>query len=515
MLTGAKMLSIAAAFLFAVAEAGVCDDCTTLLEVVDEVKVLLPGSGTEEYYAPSVQVMADWQQVVLEMLDGNCSADLPPSLSSVYGRELFNDANMKDYCILASSDVAAPWGTVFVYNGGDAKNLSLHAPHPLVDSDTGEQTVAVFRGTNAALFEMSGSHRYANTTASSCQAGYKVADPAHNVNCFQATASAIKEHYNGVNHTAIQFHGMLDDSCVGVHAYITHGSTIPPQADEKIDLLRDAIAAELAAFNPTITVPGDAPGCTLSGTDNVQGRLLNNVDPADVCSVYSSGYTGRFIHIEQEDWVRHQHAHWISAINSVDFDAAVPARSITLLSPLSGSFGLRTTFTVEWTSSGIPGDVKLSFHKGGKDGSVSTIATEAPNTGSYEHYLNNPLATSESYLLRVRSVDYPNIAVFSAPLTFYHLITVVSPNGGEQLDISDPLDVHWSAPELVGSVEVTLMLNGNYHKRIVSETENDGYYQWAAIPTDDVAPGSYTVRVRSKADTGIRDVSDSTFDLVA
>ncbi|KAJ9449344.1 hypothetical protein DIPPA_27093 [Diplonema papillatum] len=421
MLTGANMLSIAAAFLLAVAEAGVCDDCTTLLEVVDEVKALLPRSGTEDYFAPSAQVMADWQQVVLEMLDGNCSADLPPSLSSVYGRELFNDANTKDYCILASSDIAAPWGTVFVYKGGDAKNLSLHAPHPLADSDTGEQTVAVFRGTNAALFEMSGSHRYANTTVSSCQAGYKVADPAHNVNCFQATASAIKEHYNGVNHTAIQFHGMAASTCKDVHAYITHGSTIPPQADEKIDLLRDAIAAELAAFNPTITVPGDTPTCSRTGTENVQGRLLNNVDPADVCSVYSSGYTGRFIHIEQEPWVRHEHMHWISAINSVDFDSAVPARSITLLSPLSGSFALGSPFTIEWDTNGIEGDIKLSFHEGSKGGAFNLIADNLPNTGLFEYDLDEGLSTSEPYFLRVRSVTYTNIAVFSGPLTFHDL----------------------------------------------------------------------------------------------
>ncbi|KAJ9449165.1 hypothetical protein DIPPA_24440 [Diplonema papillatum] len=73
---------------------------------------------------------------------------------------------------------------------------------------------------------MSGTHRYANTTVSSCQAGYKVADPAHNVNCFQATASAIKEHYDGANHPAIQFHGMANNSCVGVHAWVLSGSFV-------------------------------------------------------------------------------------------------------------------------------------------------------------------------------------------------------------------------------------------------------------------------------------------------
>ncbi|KAJ9449329.1 hypothetical protein DIPPA_27080 [Diplonema papillatum] len=69
---------------------------------------------------------------------------------------------------------------------------------------------------------------------------------------------------------------MAANTCKYVHAYITHGSTIPPQADEKIDLLRDAIAAELAAFDPIITVPSGKPG-----TKNVRGRPLKT--PQNEC----------------------------------------------------------------------------------------------------------------------------------------------------------------------------------------------------------------------------------------
>jgi len=62
-----------------------------------------------------------------------------------------------------------------------------------------------------------------------------------------------------------------------------------------------------------VVVPGDALSCSLNGTDNVQGRLLNGVASGDLCTVAATGYTGRFIHIEQKFDFRNA-ADWISAI---------------------------------------------------------------------------------------------------------------------------------------------------------------------------------------------------------
>ena len=54
-----------------------------------------------------------------------------------------------------------------------------------------------------------------------------------------------------------------------------------------------------------------------------------------VCQTQAAGYSGNFVHIEQKKSVRSDsvYAHWIAAINALDFDATPAPATIAVTSP--------------------------------------------------------------------------------------------------------------------------------------------------------------------------------------
>ena len=501
----------------------ICDTCITLDQLVADQKGKMPADESERYVAPSAQAMSDWETVVSGMMGGACVGPLPASLSG-YELEVFADAdNSEQYCVLAAVTDAnddgtmdTPWGTVIIYQDVSAKDISIDVPHPLHDSNTAAQGIAVFKGVGARSFVLSGSHRHANAAESDCDDGYLTADAAHTLNTFQSSITAIMGHYDAVGevHTAIQFHGMGSDSCPGVEAHITHGSNVAPQAGEAIDLLRNALEAAVPGDHD-FTVPGDSPSCTMSGTSNMQGRLLNGVAAESVCTVSASGYTARFIHIEQKSFLRHadHHAYWITALNNVDFSTATPPTGITVLSPNGGEvIGLATTVEVTWNSAGVTGDIKLSVHENNEAKTyVKTIENTAPNTGSYMWEVSGSTDEGSNFVVRARSVDETSIKDYSdAVFTIVNPIQVVAPNGGETLHEGDEVNVQWTAPG-VGAVKLSLHKGTSFYKTIATETANDGTFLWT-IP-DVSERDDYRIRVRSVDETSVKAYSTDEFTI--
>lgn len=312
-----------------------CPAATTLEELtaclVDSNH--MPRSGTSGFIVPSPGEQFDWHEVVKDMLDGTqsgaCAAiPLPPSLAGLYEITAFTDTSSGDtYCVLA--EVAEigdldkkAWGT-FVTSLEPQRELAIQISHPLNDLDTALQGASVFKTTRARSFLLTGSHRNANDPDSTCQSSHRESDAAHNVeNMFHPSTEATLEWYQTQQlHqelVVIQFHGMGTSTCPGVDVYMTYGRSPgggTPVAGEDILTLQ----AELEAAHPgwVVVVPGGAPSCTLNATTNTQGRLLNGVAPQSVCGTAATGYSGRFIHIEQkrdfrgpEDWFDSIEATW-------------------------------------------------------------------------------------------------------------------------------------------------------------------------------------------------------------
>lgn len=304
-----------------------CAASNTLEELGACIAAKMPRRDTGGYVVPLKQVQEAWKQVTAQMLAGKCDdIVLPDNLKIAYTVGTFTDKqNNAKYCVLMETRdenndnrVDRAWGT-FIVNNQPTRELSIQAPHPIYDIATETQAVAVFKGVNARSLLLAGSHREANPARTTCQpsTGEGEADAAHNdSSLFFIATQALLEYYNanGKDWTAIQFHGMGASSCPGVDAFLSYGVASAPKPGDKILELR----ANIAQRNPqwVITVYGDTPACNLTGSTNVQGRLLNNVPAGQVCTLEASTYTGKFIHIEQKTNLRAAIVDWIAAINA-------------------------------------------------------------------------------------------------------------------------------------------------------------------------------------------------------
>jgi hypothetical protein len=298
-----------------------CSSSTTLESLVTCVKNQMPQNNSEGFVPPTAAEQNDWRLVVRQMLQGQAVITIPTGLSGIVEVRNFTDSsNSRTYRVLietldADSDgfVDRGFGTFIVY-GNATRELSHQAPHPVADLGTELQAVSLFKLTDSRSYLMAGSHRGANSVVSSCQSGYEEADVAHNVNnMFHATNAELIAHYGATPWNAIQWHGMAASTCSSTNVYLSHGRKVTPVATDFISRLR----TQVLASHPTwaVHVPGTGV-CSLNGTDNVQGRLINGVAAGSVCGTAASTYNGRFIHIEQDPGFRTA-ADWVTPILNV------------------------------------------------------------------------------------------------------------------------------------------------------------------------------------------------------
>jgi len=359
------------------ATVAVCPGATTLEELtaclVDSNH--MPRSGSNGFSVPSPGEQLDWDEVVKELLDGTqsgacASVALPSGFSGLYEITAFTDASNGDtYCVLAEiAENGDPdkkaWGT-FVTSLEPRRELAIQISHPLNDLDTALQGVSVFKTTRARSFLLTGSHRNANDAISACQSSYGESDAAHNVeNMFHTTTEAMLEWYQTQQlHeelVVIQFHGMGASTCPGVDVYMTYGRSPgngTPAAGEDILTLQ----AELEAQHPdwAVVVPGGTPSCTLNATTNTQGRFLNGVALQSVCGTAASGYSGRFIHIEQkrdfrtpEDWFDSIEATWPVGCSVDEHFEAGPAGWLNSIASTCSAGAFVTATPTEQSSAG-------------------------------------------------------------------------------------------------------------------------------------------------------------------
>jgi hypothetical protein len=343
-----------------------CSSSTTLNSLVSCIRNQMPRRDTEGYSAPSATAQTDVRTVVSNMLNGRCDFSLPASLSTTMRLRPFTDGdNRKVYCVLMEVDdrdadgyVDRGWGT-FIVDPAASRELSQQAPHPLWDDSTDSQAVDIFKGTSSRSFLMCGAHRYANAAASACDAEYKSADCAHETaNLYHPASLEIDAFYGARAHSQLQWHGMGDTTCATIDAYASHGlATAPPQGSNVLALEANAEASNVDWI---VAVPGSGT-CTLNGTDNVQGRFLNGVATAGVCTTAATASTGRFVHIEQHAAVRVA-ASWIAPVANT-FPIPQPTAPTSLAatagnaqvslswSPTNGASGYRV---LRGTTSGGP-----------------------------------------------------------------------------------------------------------------------------------------------------------------
>lgn len=528
-----------------------CSSCDTLEELyANYIKPLIANEGTNLYVKPTQDEMDDFESVVSEMMAGasqspatligtGACADIPLlSLDDKYIIDIFFDTeNNKDYCVLTSLSLDWAWGTVIVNQDGTAKNLSFDSVHPRFDTNTGEQSIAVFKGTNARSFMVSGTHKYANDESSECDGTNNVSDVAHSINCFQSAAKAIMEYYDSFNldYTAIQFHAMASTACEGVDGYFTNGGTFPA-VEEKINMFRDAVA-EVMNDGSTFTVPGELPFCKLTGGTNVQGRMINGVDYIDACTVKSSTYSGRFIHLETKGHLREKlpelHAKWSEAVNSAyaKFADAEPPRRTTLISPNGGeTIGQGTFVPISWDPNNrLGGDEELQIAVGriNIDGSFNYVQgiaygnTNNPyatnSVGTYMWRVRTALAEGD-YVIRIRAVASALQSLLDYSDTTFSVVkslSLTSPNGFEIVEKTKKFEIKWDVlAEGVEKVYISLHQTADKDwKSTIATVDNTGSYMWT-VPASIANADDYTIRIRNTDYTYSNDYSDAFFSII-
>ena len=300
---------------------------TTLEALVSCVVQHMPRRDSAGFVVPAPTTPPDWRLIVRDLLLGACDTVALRSLAGVYEINRFVDTDTgQSYCVLAETldanndgRVDRGWGTLIV-NPFPSRELSIQIAHPLADTATDTQGIRVFKHTFARTFLLAGTHRDANPELSTCitQSSFRIADVAHSTApLFQATVEEIRAFSTGrANFAALQFHGHEQTSCPGIDVYLTHGlsqlSRPPSAADQQLLRLR----ANLVTSNPAwkVIVPGEEPACSLPGSTNIQGRLLNDVPAGAVCETPASSPSGRFFHIEQKPGLFRDANNWIGAI---------------------------------------------------------------------------------------------------------------------------------------------------------------------------------------------------------
>ena len=317
-----------------------CSSATTLDALATCIASQMPASGSNGFVPPSAQEQTDWRSVVTQMLNGACDFALPASLAANAQVRTFTDTGSgKSYCLLMevldannNGKVDKGYGT-FIVNNSATLEISHQASHPLYDIGTENQAINTFAGTNSRSYVMAGAHRNANSGSSTCQSSYAPADAAHNINnMFHQTQIALMAFYGGNEWQAIQWHGMAVDTC-DENAFLSHGVAVNPAAGDKNLELKNAMTSAHPTWSLGTPVSG---GCSLNATDNVQGRLINGVPAANVCTTAASSYNGTFLHIEQDPGFRTA-SDWIPSVNAVWGAPATPPPAPANLTATGGN----------------------------------------------------------------------------------------------------------------------------------------------------------------------------------
>ncbi|MEW6194580.1 MAG: hypothetical protein AB1521_05420 [Bacteroidota bacterium] len=210
----------------------------------------------------------------------------------------------------------------------------------------------------------------------------------------------------------------------------------------------------------------------------------------------------------------------LEAINGYPVDESdgtftvLPEPKITVLSPNGGEeWYPGSSNNILWTSNNIE-FVKIEYTTN-NGATWNTITNSTPSDGAYSW---NTVPDVSSLQCRVRISDAEDGIPadisndnFTITQPGNQLITVTSPNGGEEWPAGSSQNITWEASGIANvKIEFTTN-NGLNWNTIVSSTASDGFYTWTQIPA--VTSTNCKVRISDAADNTPSDESDSYFSI--
>jgi hypothetical protein len=170
---------------------------------------------------------------------------------------------------------------------------------------------------------------------------------------------------------------------------------------------------------------------------------------------------------------------------------------------------------IRWGSFGTVGNVKLEYSTD-NGGSWKEITSSTANKGSYPWTV--PDKSSSGCLVRVSEVvDGKPSDTSNAAFTIRRpdegdvkTLTVIAPNGGEQLDIGKEYTIRWTSGDVSENIRIRFSSDGgNTWTKIFQNTPNTGSCKWT-VP--DVHSADCLIRINAINTDGVpNDVSNNTF----
>ena len=158
---------------------------------------------------------------------------------------------------------------------------------------------------------------------------------------------------------------------------------------------------------------------------------------------------------------------------------------------------------------------------------ISTLATNIPNSGSYNWTIPLYTATNQQYTISVvdsssgLAGNSGSFNIISGVVT-KQVIPIIAPNGGEQWAVGSAQVIRWTAPSNISNVNIgfffVCQVNGIpcpvTPLPIATNTPNSGSYNWT-IPSYITSTGQYTVFISDAGSSGITGSSAQPFTITS
>ncbi|PFH46220.1 hypothetical protein AMATHDRAFT_155894 [Amanita thiersii Skay4041] len=291
---------------------------------------------SESYIAaqPTPDQRKAWSTVVSSLLntDGNCTAiAIPDTLKGVYHVVELTEPSGQSFCIFSeiytdgggNDDYKKGWGLLVVPSTRRAVSRLVHisAPFPQSAIGTVSQATAVFQGIGAKSLYIPGRNRKAFPVPTSCipstaKTTYYKTDSVHDNNEMFLDTSIQIINWQDANGGCpsdtcayIQFMGKGKSACSGLEVFLSVGLEDNSSGwyTKHFNYPAQRIKNNLVRVfkNWRFGLPSNIQ-CSLVGTENIIGRLLNGVDASKVCTDAASAENtaGEFVQLEQGPNIR-------------------------------------------------------------------------------------------------------------------------------------------------------------------------------------------------------------------
>jgi hypothetical protein len=299
----------------------------TLSSFVAKIKANLPRANTEGFIEPSAKERQIFHNAVLAVLQNDLKTARTLAASVNYDLSQLKDTGANQiYVVLVERTTNFRGLGTYIFNLSFQRNLILEAPHPLFDTNTPEESTAIFQMMKGRAMFLSGTHRCANQQSSPCSGttgacitngseSFKVSDAGHfTKNFFQEAHRATLG--LTVKPITISAHGNGDSSLPDI--VLSNGTDKPESANSLVNSLRREVKNRgLSAGSCNFSKDGNLSLC---GTTNVQGRLSNG--SGNTCNLTAKTASGLFLHIEQHLNIRNDPTELINALKVV-----IPAKN--------------------------------------------------------------------------------------------------------------------------------------------------------------------------------------------